>query len=301
MICKRCGNKLDPKNPICPNCGVASSLAGGNGFWDMAGDPQRVTAQQTSTPVVKEKVVVKEAKTPAIIPIVLSAVLCLLCLIMMIAGHVSTKKAAQELISNYESQLNEQKAAYETQIKRLESRISSLETEISRPVESQTPVRILRSPTPETKLEGYSNPEGSWLFGFFIEGSATSFRWEKQQSDGTWIDLEFDYRDVDLRYGLKVEQDLEAGISKLIAVGLTQESDGLYKCTVITGHGSESVEVRLTIDHSSTPLPPLAFEPYPSPTPSPAEDTEEGPTFTDGAEADIPSNQEKDQNSGCRP
>lgn len=301
MICKSCGNKLDPQNPVCPNCGTVVSMNGGNGFWDMAGEPRRVPAQQTSNPVVREKVVVKEVKKPAIIPIALSAVLCLLCLIAMIAGRISAKKTVRELTSDYEAQLSQQKAAYETQIEQLESRINSLEEELNRPAEPQIPVRVLRSPTPETKPEGYSNPASSWLFGFFIEGPATSFRWEKQQSDGTWTDLDFDYRSVDSRYGLKIEQNLETGISKLVAVGLTQESAGIYKCTVITGHGSESVEVRLTIEPNNTPSSTPAITPSPSPTPSPFADNEEDSTFTDGDGTDIPGTPDNDQDSGWKP
>ena len=294
MICKRCGNNLDPQNPVCPNCGAVVSISGGNGFWDMAGEPRREPAQQTSTQAVREKVVVKEVKKPAIIPIAISVALCLLCLIAMIAGRISAKKTVRELTSDYEAQLSQQKVAYETQIEQLESRINSLETELNRPAEPQIPVKVLRSPTSETKPEGYSNPAGSWLFGFFIEGSATSFRWEKQQSDGTWTDLEFDYRSVDPQYGLKIEQNLETGSSRLVAVGLTQESAGIYKCTVITDHGSESVEVRLTIEPSNTPSYTHAITPSPSPAPSPVADNEEGSSFTDGDGTDIPGTPDND-------
>lgn len=287
MICKRCGNNLDPQNPVCPNCGAVVSMSGGNGFWDMAGEPKRAPSQQTSTPLVREKVVVKEIKKPAIIPIALSAALCLLCLIA--------------LTSDYKAQLSQQKVAYETQIKQLEFRINSLETELNRSAEPQIPVRVKRSPTPETKPEGYSSPAGSWLFSFFIEGPATSFRWEKQQSDGTWTDLEFDYRSVDSRYGLKIEQNLESGISKLVAEELTQESAGIYKCTVITDHGSKSVEVRLTIEPSNAPSPTPAITPSPSPTPSPVADDGEDSTFIDGDGTDILGPPENGQDSGWKP
>lgn len=270
MFCKHCGSKIDPNNPVCPNCGTQVSLSGGNGFWDIAGEPKRETSQQQSTPIVKEKVVVKEVKKTPIIPIAISAAFCLLFLVVMIAGRISARKTVRELTSGYESQLSQQQAAYETQIEQLESRIRLLEEELNRPAEPQLPVRVLRSPTPETKPEGYSSPTGAWLFGFFIEGPATEFRWEKQQSDGTWIALEFDYRDIDSRYGLKIEQDLNSGISKLVAVGLTSESAGNYKCTAITDHGSASDEVMLTLESTSTPTPAPTETPVPTPSPMPS-------------------------------
>lgn len=303
MFCKHCGNKIDPKNPVCPNCGAQVLLSGGNGFWDIAGEPKRGITQQPSTPVVKEKVVVKEIKKAPIIPIAISAAFCLLCLILLISGRISTRKTVRELTSGYESQLSQQQAAYEAQIQQLESRIGLLEEELSQPVEPQLPVRVLRSPTPETKPEGYTNPAGSWLFGFFIEGPATEFHWEKQQSDGTWTALEFDFRDVDSRYGLKIVQDLEAGISKLVAVGLTQESAGIYKCTVITSHGSESVEVRLTIEPNSTPSPSPSITPSPSPVPSSSPDdmADEGLTDTNGENNGDSITQDSGQNPGWNP
>lgn len=270
MFCKHCGSKIDPNNPVCPNCGTQVSLSGGNGFWDIAGEPKRETSQQQSTPIVKEKVVVKEVKKTPIIPIAISVAFCLLFLVVMIAGRISARKTVRELTSGYESQLSQQQAAYETQIEQLESRIRLLEEELNRPAEPQLPVRVLRSPTPETKPEGYSSPTGAWLFGFFIEGPATEFRWEKQQSDGTWIALEFDYRDIDSRYGLKIEQDLNSGISKLVAVGLTSESAGNYKCTAITDHGSASDEVMLTLESTSTPTPAPTETPVPTPSPMPS-------------------------------
>ena len=246
MFCKHCGQKLDPSNPICPKCGTKVSMSGGNGFWDMAGEQNHQTV-----PPVKEKVVIKEVKKPAIIPIAICAALCLVCLIIMIAGQVSARKTIQELSSDYETrigQLNQQKTNYEDQVRELETRIATLENELDKSEEPQIPVKVLRSPTSETKPEGFVNLAGSWLFGFVIEGEAVEVRWEKQQDDGTWIALEFNSHDKDTRFGLKIEQNLKEGSSKLVADGLTSESAGKYKCTVLTDHGSESVEVQLTLE-----------------------------------------------------
>lgn len=277
MFCKHCGSKIDPNNPVCPNCGTQVSLSGGNGFWDMAGEPKRETTRQQSPPIAKEKIVVKEVRKTPILPIAISAAFCLLFLVIMIAGRISARKTERELASGYESQLSQQQSDYEAQIEQLESRIRLLEEELNRPAEPQLPVRVLRSPTPETKPEGYSSPTGAWLFGFFIEGPATEFRWEKQQSDGTWIALDFDYRDIDSRYGLKIEQDLNSGTSKLVAVGLTIESAGNYKCTAITDHGSASDEVRLTIEATSTPVPTPTSTPASTATPMPSSSPDTNP------------------------
>ena len=284
MFCKHCGSPIDPNNSICPKCGTQVSLSGGNGFWDMAGEPKRGIPQQSSPPIVKEKVVVKEVKKFPIIPIAISVAFSLLFLIVMIVGRISARKTVRELTSRYESQISQQQAAYETQIEQLESRNHLLEEELNKSAEPQLPVRVLRSPTPESKPEGYSSPAGAWLFGFFIEGQATEFRWEKQQSDGTWIALEFDYHDIDARYGLKIDQDLNSGISKLVAVGLTLEIAGNYKCTAITDHGSASDEVVLTIEPTSTPTPSPIETPSPTSTPLPSSPPDVTPDEETGQE-----------------
>ena len=315
MFCKYCGSKMDSDNPVCPNCGTQVSLSGGNGFWDMAGEPKReITQQPSPPPIVKEKVVVKEVKKSPIIPIAISAAFCLLCFFAMALGHISAKKTEQEYKSQlrqqqvaYETQktqieqLRQQQIAYETQIEQLESKIGLLEEELSQSSEPQRLVEVLHSPTSETKSEGYRSNWGC-LFQFKIKGSATEFHWEKQLSDGTWTALEFDEHGVDSRYGLKIKQDLEHGESKLIADGLTQESAGNYKCTAVTSYGSEAVEVSLTIKPNSTPLPSptITSSPYPVPSSTPEDVTEEEPIYPadENTGTDITQDDGQDQGSG---
>lgn len=261
MFCKHCGQKLDSANLICPKCGTKVSTSGGNGFWDMAGEHNHQIPNAPVPPVspfVQKEVVIKEVKKPAIVPIAVCAALCLVCLILMIVGQVSERKTIRELSSDYETrigQLDQQKASSEEQVRLLESRLAELESEQTRTGESQTPVRILRSPTSETKPVGYKDSKGMWLFGFMIEGAAIEFIWEKQEDDASWITLEFDSLDIDSRFGLKIDQNLKEGTSKLIADDLTPESAGNYKCTVITDHGSVSVEVQLALETKDNPNP----------------------------------------------
>lgn len=202
-----------------------------------------------------KKQVVKQKRKSNYALLAYSAAFCLFCIIVLIFGQASSKKKIQALTERYETQLSQQKTEYEEKISQLETQISSLQEDLDRTAEIKTSIKVIRYPTPETKPLGYVNTKGSWLFGFTIEGPAISFQWEKQLEDGTWIDLEFDIKNVDDRFGLRREEDLQNGSTKLIAAGLTEQSDGNYRCTAITNNGRESVEVRLTIKPQTTSFP----------------------------------------------
>lgn len=249
MICKHCGYIIAPSDLVCKNCGKAISLSGGNGFWDIAGEPKPVDPPQLQPPI--HKPVVKEPPKNNNLPIAVCLGLCFVMIVVFVAGRISNKNAVSRLKSNYELKLSDQQANYESQIAQMESKIDSLEEEIRQLSEPRMPVIVKSPPTDETKQVGYINAAESWLFGFVIEGSAVSFQWEKQQVDGEWCALEFDEWNIDRRYGLKCEQNLQLGSSKLVAVGLTPESDGRYRCTVTTEHGSTSAEVMLTIEQDT--------------------------------------------------
>lgn len=244
MFCKYCGNEIDLSKSVCPACGKPYSLEGGNGFWDMAGG-QRL--QPDPEPQPDRGGVVNGVKIFHRVPWAVCAVLCLLCLVLFVSGKVSKAGAVRETEAEYKAKLSQQEEMYENRIKELENSIARLQRNDGTDIPVRQPIRVLASPTDESLASGFESREGFYLFRFEIEGSAVSFQWEKQRDNGEWEPLEFDGEGINGRYGLMLEEDCEEGVSKLIAVGLTEESAGTYKCTVLTEDNSESATVRLSI------------------------------------------------------
>lgn len=278
MFCKFCGNRIEPNDSVCPICRQVVTVEDGNGFWDVAGEPRRVAQLELEKPVVQEKPVVREKpverekpfeqkktdtngvkKTPAL-PFVVCMLICCLCLAVLLVSRVSNGRVVRKINSDYEAllalqrtyeeklqQLDDQQKTYEAQIQQLDLRVASLEAELSQRSEASIPIKVVHAPSDETQTVGFYCKSGSYLFRFQIDGAAVSFRWEKQLENGDWIELAFDDQNVDARYGLKLEEDAEEGVSKLVAVGLTEESGGTYRCTVTTESAEETVMVNLTL------------------------------------------------------
>lgn len=245
MFCIYCGNAMDPSDPVCHKCNRMNHLEGGNGFWDMAGEPRR--KQQPIEPA-RERVVIREVKKASPIPVVISAVLCLVCIIVLILSQAANGRAVKKLSADCKAQISRLEGQYVERLEQMETRIAALEEQQTEKNEPQdVSIHVISCPTDEERPEGFKSQEGGYLFKFQIEKTAVSFVWEKQAEDGEWLPLEFDRRNVDSRYGLKLEEDKEQGTSKLIAVGLTAESGGTYKCTVKTEGGTETVTVNLII------------------------------------------------------
>lgn len=278
MFCKFCGNRIEPNDSVCPKCRQVVTAEDGNGFWDMAGEPRRAPRSELEKqatqekPVVREKSVEREkpverektdtnaVKKTSALPLAVSVLVCFLCLAVLLVGRVSNGRAVRKINSDYEDllalqktyeeklrQFEDQQKIHETQIQQLELRVASLEDEPSQRSEASAPIQVVHAPGDETQAVGFCCKSGSYLFRFQINGPAVSFQWEKQLEDGDWIALDFDDQNVDAKYGLRLEEDTEEGVSKLVAVGLTEESGGTYRCTVTTKSAEETVMVNLAL------------------------------------------------------
>ena len=272
MFCKYCGSKIDPEATNCPNCGKTIRLEGGNGFWDMAGEPRPTHPSFAPPPAEKERIVVKEVTKWSKIPIVIGAFLCVVGLVLFAAGKISSGKELKALKADYEAKLSQQEAKYESQISEMESSPSDAEESLSQALTPKQPVEVLHRPSSEEQQIGCADRN---IFVFRINGAATSFTWEKLDADGTWQELQFSNDGVDERYGLKLVEDLQRGESILRAVGLTADCEGTYRCTAYADGGSASADVTLSIlrneneEEDSTPQ--ESIEPSDEPDPD-AED-----------------------------
>lgn len=274
MFCKYCGSKIDPEVSTCPTCGKTIRLEGGNGFWDMAGEPRPTKAFVTPAPIEKERVVVQEVTKWSKIPIVIGATLCVIGLVVFAAGKISSGKEMKALKADYEAKLSQQEAKYESQISEIESSLSDAEESLSQALMPKQPIEVMHRPSSEEQQIGYADRN---IFVFRINGTATSFTWEKLDANGTWQELQFNSDGIDERYGLKLVEDLQRGESILRAVGLTAESEGTYRCTAYADGGSASADVALSIlrneNEEEVSTPQESIEPSDEPDPD-AADTE---------------------------
>lgn len=236
MICKYCGARIDPESEVCPKCGKrGNKKEGGNGFWDIARGP--------ASDLKTEAVVVNEPKSiKSYIPIAICGLICLLCFIITIVGVVSSNSRIKAIKKTYDTQLAEQTRQFTEQNENLQRQIDQLSDQYtnfsSQPVRVEESLRILSSPTPETREIGFQSTPGFYLFGLRVEGQVVSFRWEKQQQNGDWVTITFDDRSINWELGLRLEESLTDGTTKLVAIGLTPLSFGTYKCTVIGINGA---------------------------------------------------------------
>lgn len=236
MVCKNCGQALEANSTVCPVCGQPVR-------------PERSAPRHAAPAPEKEELAFSWPEKGWPILSAVLGVLALLFLALLIMNRASAAKTLETVKADYEAQIVEQAARYEARIAELEAS-KAQEQQKTTTVGAKTtesPVEVAHKPSSETKKLGFRNKEGSWLFGFTLKEAATSFVWEKQQTDGSWEELSFDNNGYNSTLGLRLEEDGSNKASKLIAAGLTKEAAGTYRCTANTNHGSASVEVTLTI------------------------------------------------------
>lgn len=298
MFCKYCGNPVDPGKPACPQCGCAIHTSGGNGFWDLAGrpEPEYVPVVQPAAPAEE-----RSAPRPPVLYPVLAALVLIAALIVTVVSANANRRAIAALQHDFQDQLRQQseqvqaiedilqqQSEQKLTIEDIQKRLEELDAlaHAPAPEPQSNPIRINHAPADESRPIGFENTNNGCLFSFRIEGSAVAFQWDKLTKDGKWESLQFDENNEDARYGLRLEEDLERGETKLIAVGLTEESSGQYRCTVKTDHDEMQVFVRLTLsdelspdDHAQPPTEPrITIPPTEPPTQAPTEAPTEVPT-----------------------
>lgn len=246
MICKYCGAELNSGSRVCSKCGKESAASGGNGFWDIARGPGRETASDSkalSSIAVNKEVRELGWKQGWLIA---CAILCALSLLSSLLSTYGLMKSFRNIEKQNESLENEIKAQNklfaekqdktDKQIEELDRRIE----EINKKTEEKPESLIERaSPSDEELSVGHNSPPGRYLFRFKVEGKVKAFCWEKQQENGEWERIEFDENKLNREYGLKLDENIDGGETKLVAAGLTLGSFGTYRCTAIATDGTE--------------------------------------------------------------
>ncbi len=114
-----------------------------------------------------------------------------------------------------------------------------------------------------------------------MDGEVDYFVWEKQTEGGSWEEIEFRHGEC-RELGLALSEDVDSGYTRIIAHGLTLESNGTYKCIAVGKDGFEKEAiVKLTVT-------PLQEEAHPAQAPTDDDnseryDIEEEPQTADDA------------------
>ena len=263
MFCKYCGTKISEESLECPKCGRSISYEGGIGFWDMAGNPQSRLDTQKKTPVADEQPNVKDTsrKSEHSQLSTIALVVSLLCIGITVFTFIRSNEKISQLSTDYkkmiastETSIDERISTYQDQTNLYEGRIASLEGRISDLENPKNNVEVLVTPQDASWNVGSSDPDGEEMALLFrVKGIAIHFEWEKQAEDGSWETVIFeDYygQKCNFKNGLLLKEDRENGSSAIVPYGLTEEGEGLYRCTVVTIHGKATVNVRITISGS---------------------------------------------------
>lgn len=241
MICKDCGARLGARDTSCPRCGApAPATEGGVGFWDMLDGPatpatQDPSASTTSEPSQRAAGAMGTALQGTVervgLPVVVCCALSAACLLGTLIGGVVSMSATQST-----------RADLQKQVTALNDEVDSLKALVGdiRDAQSTMQLEVVRSPRNTTQAVGYDNAE-SKLFEVEVSGKVASFSWQKLQGEtGLWEELSFDEEShYNSRYGLRFEEDLEAGTTALMAAGLAGDSAGTYRCVARGIYGDE--------------------------------------------------------------
>ena len=244
MICKECGAKLSVRDTTCPRCGAAVPASeGGVGFWDMldgpvnavklvnpsqpVSRPDRLDGQNADTAGEESEMKVTNEKTS--LPIVVCCALSTVCLLgTLVSGFLAMSSA------------NATRADLQKEVSALKGEVNKLKGVVAdvRGTQSSMQLGIEKTPKDTRKPDGLEDE--SVLFELAVSGKVKSFTWQKKQNDSDdWTELYFDEEGINVEYGLKLEEDLEAGTTSLLAVGLTADSSGTYRCVVRGVYGDE--------------------------------------------------------------
>lgn len=244
MFCKFCGKRISTGESVCPHCGhEQGALHGGNAFWDLADKPvpapRRIESERP-----------QEGTRPRMrwfVPVCAAfAAICLLSFAVIFAANIRTRSAIEEVngeLSGLRSGYNELSTEMSTclgQLKEEEepSPEAPPDTEPVRP-EAEAELVITKQPTDTLSAIGRKD---RLVFSVVAEGTNLIFTWQKLGAGGEWESILFTYGRNN-SYGLLIHDynmsDQGRACSELIADGLTEKSEGEYRCIVSDQAGNE--------------------------------------------------------------
>lgn len=264
MICKACGEPLNPGDEVCPNCKQRIAFVeGGVGFWDLLDGQQAQDQGQaltaplapqvtqasysqpdnrsgSSNPAPRIEAEKKRLPLPAIVG---GAAAC--CLMFFGLGYLT--------VSNMRA--NSQITELQKQVNELESQATQAAAEAAaQQEEQQGPAGILpvsEAPSDAQATVGQTSEGDQYLFRVVTAKSVSVDDVEWQKHDGqTWVPLQFDDTGYNEEYGLRLRIQHDKGISALLAENLTAKSEGEYRCVIADGTWNYACPVTLKVEPS---------------------------------------------------
>jgi len=262
MICKHCGAAIKDNQDRCPKCGMACARSNGVGFWDMVSGNTGTAPQEA--PVERE--MSEKRKSGILLPALILVLALGLCFSFFM--NMRTMKElrnfradAQYHMSMLEQSGKDAELALSGRIEAQEERIAALESEdahILEEIGGLMPLTITHNPTGEKQPLGYISEEGRCLFMTRVSGRVDYFRWEKANAvTMQWESVEFDEQGFCHELGLRLDEDIRQGVSKLVAAGLNERSYGYYRCVAVAANGSLA---ETTVTELSNPAPAIPAE-----------------------------------------
>lgn len=258
MFCKFCGETIDRRTMRCSSCGKSvGPLAGGVGFWDLAGQPSpaapavtpdEMEARQGKNPVSHQNGRYPDTKKVPILSVVAIALaLILLVMNIILWGDIRTLEKKYEELASKPNWVGEI----------LDGMDFSADKDATEPLPTETtgvtedPAETATVPVEETLSWISEQPEdrvltgeeiGSGkpvkLFELKVDGKDLEFRWEKYDTEANIWD-EVDGK----RYEEEDENFMGSVLSVLILEKWTEDAYGEYRCVIYDEKGNQEVSI----------------------------------------------------------
>lgn len=258
MFCKFCGESIDRRTMRCSSCGKSvGPLAGGVGFWDLAGQPSPAAPAAAAAPGgnLGEMEVLhgdhQNGKRPASkkVPIlsVAAIVLALILLVMNIImwGDIRALERKYEELASRPDWVGEILDGIEFPANNdaTEALPPDVTDAAEKPTETNTePVEVkpswIRQQPEERVLTGEEIESGKHLklFELKADGKDLEFRWEKYNAEtNTWVEVD------GKRYEEEDEDFMGSALSVLILEKWSEDVYGQYRCVVYDEKGNQEV------------------------------------------------------------
>lgn len=258
MFCKFCGETIDRRTMKCPSCGKSvGPLAGGVGFWDLAGQPSPAAAavnpdameqRQGRSPANHQK-----GNRPASrkLPI-LSLAALLLALILLVMNLIMWGEI-RALEKNYEELASKPNWVGEI-LEGIDFPAGSDATEAQSPETTnaaEPPAETTTEPVdkkpgwifeqPEDRVltgEEIASGKPIKLFSLKVDGKDLEFRWEKYDAEaGNWMAVD------EKRFEEEDEDFMGSEMSMLVLNKWSEDAYGQYRCVIFDEAGNREITI----------------------------------------------------------
>lgn len=244
MICKACGAPLSAHDTKCPQCGSeVPPTEGGVGFWDMLEKPEDLESGMGSVTAAGAEGLpagIGQALPKGLSPKLKGIVggLGAACAGGLLAASLMTLNTVQTIRTELQTDtlaLQEQAGRLEADLQELDGRVNRLDEVADQWTGT---LAIASEPVDVTGIAGTTGADDEALLVMRVTGKVASFSWERRV-DGVWEPIAFDEKTgVNETLGLRLVEDVDEGVSRLVASDLAGAAAGEYRCVATDEQGN---------------------------------------------------------------